>query len=150
MACRNPLQNYCPGNPMDRGSWQASVYWVAKESDMTQRLCRNNLLRWWESSKDLVLLPGFTTLLSFFLLLLTPSTSLPLCLQEKQTNKNAACPGTHGGCGSAGLDLEPWKPSSVFLLCYVTASNSSFLLKEKRERHVWCFFFFFSSQGQET
>ena len=147
MACRNPLQYYCLGNPMDRGSWQASVYWVAKESDMTQRLSSNNLLRWWGNSKDLVLLPGFTTLLSFFLLLLTLSTSLPLGKTNKQT-KNVACPRTPGGCGGAGLDLGPWKPSSVFLLCYVTASNSSFLLKKKRERLVVVFFF--SSQGQET
>ena len=26
----NPLQYYCLENPMDRGAWQAAVYWVAK------------------------------------------------------------------------------------------------------------------------
>ena len=26
----NPLQYSCPGNPMDRGAWQAKVHWVAK------------------------------------------------------------------------------------------------------------------------
>ena len=31
----NPLQYSCLGNPMDRGARQATVYWVAKESDMT-------------------------------------------------------------------------------------------------------------------
>ena len=30
----NPLQYSCLGNPMDRGAWQATVYGVAKESDM--------------------------------------------------------------------------------------------------------------------
>ena len=31
----NPLQYSCLGNPMDRGSWWARVYDIAKESDMT-------------------------------------------------------------------------------------------------------------------
>ena len=31
----NPLQYSCLENSMDRGAWQATVYWVAKESDMT-------------------------------------------------------------------------------------------------------------------
>ena len=31
----NPLQYSCLGNLMDRGAWQATVYGVAKESDMT-------------------------------------------------------------------------------------------------------------------
>ena len=33
----NPLQYSCLGNPTERerGSWQATVYGVAKESDMT-------------------------------------------------------------------------------------------------------------------
>ena len=31
----NPLQYSCPGNPMDRGAWQAAVHGVTKESDMT-------------------------------------------------------------------------------------------------------------------
>ena len=30
-----PLQYSCLGNPMDRGAWQATVYGVAKELDMT-------------------------------------------------------------------------------------------------------------------
>ena len=29
----NPLWYSCPGNPMDRGAWQATVHGVAKESD---------------------------------------------------------------------------------------------------------------------
>ena len=32
----NPLQYSCLENPMDRGAWQATVHWAAKESD---RLC---------------------------------------------------------------------------------------------------------------
>ena len=31
----NLLQDFCLGNPMDRGAWQAAVQGVAKESDMT-------------------------------------------------------------------------------------------------------------------
>ena len=32
----NPLQYSCLGNSMDRGAWQAIVYGVAKELDMTE------------------------------------------------------------------------------------------------------------------
>ena len=31
----NPLQYSCLGNPMGRGAWWATVYGVAKDSDMT-------------------------------------------------------------------------------------------------------------------
>ena len=31
----HPLQCSCLENPMDRGTWQATVHGVAKESDMT-------------------------------------------------------------------------------------------------------------------
>ena len=31
----NPLQFSCLGNPMDRGSWQATVHGVTKELDTT-------------------------------------------------------------------------------------------------------------------
>ena len=31
----NPLQYSCLENPMDRAGWQATVHWVAKESDTT-------------------------------------------------------------------------------------------------------------------
>ena len=31
----NPLQYSCLGNPMNRGSWWATVYGVTKESDTT-------------------------------------------------------------------------------------------------------------------
>ena len=31
----NPLQSSCLENPMDRGTWQAIVHGVAKESDVT-------------------------------------------------------------------------------------------------------------------
>ena len=31
----NPLQYSCLGNPMDTGSWGATVHGVAKQSDMT-------------------------------------------------------------------------------------------------------------------
>ena len=34
----DPLQYSYLGNPMDRGAWQATVYGVTKESDMTERL----------------------------------------------------------------------------------------------------------------
>ena len=29
------LQYSCLGNPMDRGAWQATAHWVAKELDTT-------------------------------------------------------------------------------------------------------------------
>ena len=32
----NPLQYSCPGNPMDRGLWQATVHGVTKELDMIE------------------------------------------------------------------------------------------------------------------
>ena len=32
----NPLQHPCLENPMDRRAWQAAVYGVAKELDMTE------------------------------------------------------------------------------------------------------------------
>ena len=31
----NPLQCSCLENPMDREAWQATILWVAEESDMT-------------------------------------------------------------------------------------------------------------------
>ena len=34
----NPLQYSCLENPTDRGTWQATVHWVAKESVMIQPL----------------------------------------------------------------------------------------------------------------
>ena len=41
----NPLQYSCLENPMDRGSWQATVHAVAKELDMTLQLNNSILLR---------------------------------------------------------------------------------------------------------
>ena len=32
----NPLQYFCLENPMDRGTWWATVHGVTKESDMTE------------------------------------------------------------------------------------------------------------------
>ena len=34
----NPLQYSCLENPMDRGTWWATVHGVVKESDMTEGL----------------------------------------------------------------------------------------------------------------
>ena len=31
-----PTPVFMPGNPMDRGAWQATVRWCGKELDMTQ------------------------------------------------------------------------------------------------------------------
>ena len=31
----NPLQYSCPGNPMDRGAWRATVHGVTQDSDVT-------------------------------------------------------------------------------------------------------------------
>ena len=31
----NPLQHSCLGNPVDRGTWRATVHGVANQSDMT-------------------------------------------------------------------------------------------------------------------
>ena len=51
----NPLQYYCPQNPMDRGAWQAAVYGVAKSrtrlSDFislhfTSSFLNDTLARW--------------------------------------------------------------------------------------------------------
>ena len=39
----NPPQYSCLGNPMDRGSWQVTVFGVAKQSETTERL-NNKLL----------------------------------------------------------------------------------------------------------
>ena len=39
-----PLQYSCPGNPMNRGAWRATVHGVAKESEMTSRLKSNSKL----------------------------------------------------------------------------------------------------------
>ena len=36
----NPLQYSCLENPMDRGVWRAIVHGVAKESDMTEQLTK--------------------------------------------------------------------------------------------------------------
>ena len=33
-----PCQYSCLENPMDRGTWQATVHGLAKESDMTEQL----------------------------------------------------------------------------------------------------------------
>ena len=40
----NPLQYSCPGNPMDRRAWQATVHGAAKELHTTLRLNNNNWL----------------------------------------------------------------------------------------------------------
>ena len=37
----NPLQDSCPENLMDRGSWWATVHGIAKQSDMSYRLNNN-------------------------------------------------------------------------------------------------------------
>ena len=37
----NPLQHSCLGNPMDRDAWWTTVYGVAKEQVMTERLNYN-------------------------------------------------------------------------------------------------------------
>ena len=38
----NPLQCSCLENPLDRGTWWATVHGLAKESNMTQRLNNSN------------------------------------------------------------------------------------------------------------
>ena len=38
----NPLQYSCLGNSMDRGTWQATVHGVTKESDITYQLKTTN------------------------------------------------------------------------------------------------------------
>ena len=38
----NPLEYFCLGNPMNRGDWQATVHWTAKESNTTEQLNKNN------------------------------------------------------------------------------------------------------------
>ena len=40
----NPLQYSCLGNPKYRGTWQATVYGVAKELNTTERLTLTHLL----------------------------------------------------------------------------------------------------------
>ena len=39
----NPLQYSCLGNPMDKEAWQAIVYGVTKESDMSKQLTHTNM-----------------------------------------------------------------------------------------------------------
>ena len=39
----NPLQYSCPGNPMDRGPWWATVHGVSKESKTAERLSTHGL-----------------------------------------------------------------------------------------------------------
>ena len=34
-----PLQDACLENPMDRGSWQATIHGIANESDTTKHIC---------------------------------------------------------------------------------------------------------------
>ena len=46
----NPLQYYCLENPMDRGSWQAAVYGVAKS---WTRLSDFTSLHYMEKEKNL-------------------------------------------------------------------------------------------------
>ena len=53
----NPLQYSCLGDPRDTGVWPATVYRVAKESDMTSQLNNNKAERNFyncTASKDLV------------------------------------------------------------------------------------------------
>ena len=38
----NPLQYFCLGNPMERGSWWATVHGVTKESDTNNNKCYTN------------------------------------------------------------------------------------------------------------
>ena len=38
----NPIQYSCLGNPMDRGAWRVIGHGVAKESDTTLQLNKNN------------------------------------------------------------------------------------------------------------
>ena len=39
-ASCNLLQDSCLGNPMDRGAWHATVYGVAKESDLATKISK--------------------------------------------------------------------------------------------------------------
>ena len=41
----NPLQYSCLGNFMDRGTWQGTVHGISKESDTTEQLNNNYLLK---------------------------------------------------------------------------------------------------------
>ena len=47
----NPLQYYCPGNPMDRGDWLGTVHGVTKELDTIN--CNNKALQtgWLQQEK---------------------------------------------------------------------------------------------------
>ena len=42
----NPLQHSCLGNPMDRGTWRATVNGETKESDTTECLENNSSCVW--------------------------------------------------------------------------------------------------------
>ena len=48
----SPLHYYCLGNPMDRGTCQATVHGVAKESDMTEWLNNRNKSTWLMFTSD--------------------------------------------------------------------------------------------------
>ena len=43
----NPLQDFCLGNPMDRGVWWATG--ITKESDTTYQLNNNNVIYYYTS-----------------------------------------------------------------------------------------------------
>ena len=47
----NPIPYSCPGNPMDRGAWQATAHGVTKESNMTQQLNNNKDKKWVKKKK---------------------------------------------------------------------------------------------------
>ena len=61
----NPLQHSCPGNPLSRGAWWATVHGVAKESDMTWRLNNtDNCFQWLFPSLPYICAPICTRLSS--------------------------------------------------------------------------------------
>ena len=50
----NPLQDFCLGNPMDRGAWWATVNGVTKSPNITERLCTraHKMKIIWEKSRS--------------------------------------------------------------------------------------------------
>ena len=52
----DPLQYSCLGNPMDRGSWQATVHGVTKESDKIYLLKQQNIINTEQYKKECVLM----------------------------------------------------------------------------------------------
>ena len=61
-----PLQYFCLWNPMNRGAWWATVYWVARESDVTKQYKRLWKIQTSTESDNLIIFAISNTFKFFF------------------------------------------------------------------------------------